>query len=199
VVQDRTRLLNRRLRILKTVVEAEGQELVVVASHWTSRLTDKTGASRAKYADQIHGDFRGMFKANPNIAYLVCGDFNDNPDDPSVTEHLRATGDLVRVKKSDDPPYLFNPFALLYKGESGDVGSLYFGKKSYVFDNICLSPGLLRGQGWTYVDDSARIVRLIAQRNGRPNRFGGPHDKRAMSERGASDHFPVTVRLKINK
>src|SRR5262249_35694566 len=53
VRNDRTRLLGKRQRILKAHVEANGHELVVVVSHWTSRVSDKAGRGRAGYADVI--------------------------------------------------------------------------------------------------------------------------------------------------
>ncbi len=71
------------------------KSLVIIASHWTSRLGEGHGEEgRAKYGDQIYGRFKGMYIANPKIDLLVCGDFNSNPDEECVTEHLRATGKL---------------------------------------------------------------------------------------------------------
>jgi endonuclease/exonuclease/phosphatase family metal-dependent hydrolase len=192
----RAQLLGKRHRILKAHVEAEGADLVVVVSHWTSRISDKTGAGRAKYADQIYGDFKAAYLANARVDYLVCGDFNDNPDDPSVTRHLHATGDADRVRQAGREPMLYDPFAILWKTGKG---SLFFRGKPFLFDQVCLSPGLLDNQGWAYVPDSARIVPEMSNRKGRPLRFGTEHDKTPLSERGASDHFPVTVRLKVNK
>jgi endonuclease/exonuclease/phosphatase family metal-dependent hydrolase len=190
---DRTRLLGKKQRILETHLDVGGHELVVIASHWSSRISDKTGKGRAHYADQIYGRYKAMYLANPRVAFLVCGDFNDNPDDVSVTEHLHATGDLARVKAGGEP-LLYNLFAQFYeKGE----GSHYYRNKVYVFDQIAVSPGLLGG-GELRVDvASAQIVKEMADSRGRPNRFGGPKDKRPLSARGASDHFPVTVRLKV--
>jgi hypothetical protein len=34
---------------------------------------------------------------------------------------------------------------------------------------------------------------------GRPDRFGGPSDRRPWKNRGASDHFPVTVELRVSR
>ncbi len=194
--KDRTRLLGKRQRILEVHLEAEGRELVVIASHWSSRLSDKTGKARGHYADQIYGRFRAIHKANPKVALLVCGDFNDNPTDPSASEHLHASDDVAKVKASGEPPLLYNLFAEHYKkGE----GSLYFGAKPFVFDQMAVSAGLLGGGDWSVDGSSATIVKEMADRRGRPNRFGGPKDKRGMAERGASDHFPVTVRLKVGR
>jgi endonuclease/exonuclease/phosphatase family metal-dependent hydrolase len=192
---DRSRLLGKRQRILEVHVEAEGRDLVVIASHWTSRITDRTGTGRAKYADQIYGRYKAIYKANPKVDLLVCGDFNDTPSDDSVTKHLHATADWKRVKAGGAKPLLFAPFAdLASKGQ----GSHYYGGRAYVFDHVCLSPGLLDNAGWSYVEGSARIVPKIAFR-GRPDRFGGPRDKRPLKARGASDHFPVTVELRVQR
>src|SRR5262249_5642018 len=95
--KDRTRLLGKRQRILEVHLRAAEQELVLVASHWSSRLKDK-GKSRADYADQIYGRFKSMYRSNPKVAFLVCGDFNDDPTDPSVVDHLHALGDLQKVR-----------------------------------------------------------------------------------------------------
>ena len=73
-----------------------------------------------------------------------------------------------------------------------------FGDRPYLFDNVCLSPGLLDGEGWGYVKDSAAIVEKFTFR-GRPDRFGGPADRRPWRNRGASDHYPVTVQLRVAK
>jgi endonuclease/exonuclease/phosphatase family metal-dependent hydrolase len=199
VVRDRTDLWDKRRRILKTVVRVNQHELIVVASHWTSRVSDRKGTGRAKYADVIYGQYKGMYLSAKNrgrdLDFLVCGDFNDNPDDPSVTEHLHATGDRSLVRSSDEP-LLFNLFAKAWKeGEA----SHYYGKKAYLFDQICVSPGLLDDRGWSCDVSSAQIVKQIADRQGRPNRFGSEHDRRPLSVRGASDHFPVTVRLRVQQ
>jgi endonuclease/exonuclease/phosphatase family metal-dependent hydrolase len=197
VEKDRTQLLGKRQRIMEAHLEAEGQELVVVVAHWTSRLTDRTGARRAKYGDQIYGRYRAMHRRNPNVAFLVAGDFNDDPTDDSVVKHLRAVGDRERVLAGGDTPLLYNLFAEAHqKGEA----TLYDRAKPHVFDQIAVAPALLgTGPGWKVVPGSARIVPEMATRQGRPDRFGGPNDRRSLDQRGASDHFPVTVRLRAQR
>jgi hypothetical protein len=198
VVGNRTENWGKRQRILKTVLRVNGHDLIVVVSHWTSRVTDKTGAARGRYADAIYGEYRRAYlaakKDGRELDFLLCGDFNDNPDDASVTDHLHATGDLARVKASDEVPLLFDLFAKAYgEGKATHV----YGKKHYVFDHVCVSPGMLDDAGWSCDVDSAEIITSFADRQGRPNRFGGEHDKRSWGARGASDHFPVTVRLRV--
>jgi endonuclease/exonuclease/phosphatase family metal-dependent hydrolase len=191
------RILGHSQRILEVKLSENKHELTVIASHWTSRVSDKTGKGRANYARVIHDDFQAAYRKNPAVDYLVCGDFNDTPFDDAVEHGLGAIGDLKKVLSlaKDDRPLLYNPFAALAKSNKG---THYFGDRAYVFDNICLSPGLLDGEGWQYVDKSAAIVERLSFR-GRPDRFGGPSDRRPWRNRGASDHFPVTVQLRVAK
>jgi endonuclease/exonuclease/phosphatase family metal-dependent hydrolase len=190
---SRTQILDPKLRILQGQVTVEGQPLVILASHWTSRLTDKTGDRRAVYGDKLYGRFRQLYTSNPKVDLIICGDFNDNPDEKSVTDHLRATGDERAVRNGEEPR-LFNLFARLR--EEGQ-GSHYYSATPHVFDQICVSPGMLDKQGWSCEGATAQIIKEMATRQGRPNRFGGANDKRAMEVRGASDHFPVTVRVSV--
>jgi hypothetical protein len=136
-----------------------------------------------------------MYQANPEVDYLVCGDFNDTPDDPAVLDSLGAIGDLKKVLalEKKDRPMLYNPFVELAKMKKGTISHE---GRLWVFDNICLSPGLLDGQGWSYANRSARIVEQLSFR-GRPDRFGGPNDRRPWRNRGASDHYPVTIELRV--
>lgn len=208
VVADRTQLLDKRHRILEGHIDVGGRDLTVLASHWTSRLTDEKGEGRAKYADRIYGRVRAITKANPDAAVLVCGDFNDNPDDVSVTEHLHATGELARVQGGGDPPMLYDVFAELWAKNKGghDVGTHFYRGKGSIFDHIVVSPGMVNGKGgWQCRTETATIVRhadrfvVTRGRNkGHPASFGSPEQEVPLSERGASDHLPVTVRLRVN-
>jgi endonuclease/exonuclease/phosphatase family metal-dependent hydrolase len=196
VEKDRTQLLGRRQRILEGHITVNGHDLVVIASHWTSRLREPEGkVGRAHYADAIYGRFRAMYKSNPDVAVLVCGDFNDNPDDESVVKHLHATGDLDLVGQGGEGPHLYNLFAKRWERNNNESGTHFHRGKWFIFDQIVISPGMLKKRGWYWDEDyPAQIVRKIADPKGRPLPFGNEKDKR---RRGASDHFPVTVRLKV--
>ena len=196
VQSDRTRLHGRRQRILEGHVVVDGQDLVILATHWTSRIR-QGGQQRAEYGDQIYGTFKAMYKRNPQVDVLICGDFNDTPQDESVTKHLHATGDLQAVRNSPaDDPLLLN----LLAGKSAEDGwGTHFDRgRWFIFDQIVVSPGMLDDAGWTCDPDSVKVEKVTANphdKKGRPWRFGSKSDKH---ERGYSDHFPVTVRLKVH-
>lgn len=195
VARDRTRLHGSRLRILEGHIGVRGHDLVVLVTHWTARVTDEHGEHRDKYGDQIYGLFKGMHKSEPKVDMLICGDFNDPPEAPSVTKHLHAVGNLESVLHPVDGPYLFDLFA--NKDPGANLGTHFYGNKWFTFDQVVVSPGLLDERGWACEPDSAQVVNTLVRPGDpkhRPWRFGNKHDR---SPRGYSDHFPVTVRLKV--
>jgi endonuclease/exonuclease/phosphatase family metal-dependent hydrolase len=203
VAAGRTRLLGRRQRMLEGHVEVNGHDLAVLATHWTSRVSDEEGGGRDSYAEQIYGRFKALYRANPQVDLLACGDFNDNPDDKSVTESLHTTGDLDKVRAGGDEPLLYGLFTDLWlrqqdKPERQRLGTHYYRGRAYIFDQIVVSPGLLDDRGWTCEVGTARIHKHeFVDARGRPIRFGTERDKTPLRERGVSDHLPVTVRLKV--
>jgi endonuclease/exonuclease/phosphatase family metal-dependent hydrolase len=194
VERDRTQLLGKRLRILEGHITVNGHPLVIVASHWTSRLTDEAGGGRDKYADQIYGRFRAMYTSNTHVDFLVCGDFNDSPEDESVTRHLHAGPVEGVVRTASDGPRLYD----LLAGKDPSAFGTHYYKKWLIFDHIVVSPGLLDTEGWSVVPDSVKTINTLTNphdKHHRPWRFGNEKDR---GERGYSDHFPVTVRLQVH-
>ena len=122
---------------------------------------------------------------------LICGDFNDGPLDRSVTDHLHATGSMEEARNGS----LLNLFA--DKDAQLGFGTHFFGGRWHLFDQIVVSPGLLDDLGWSCKTESVRTVNTLYNphdRHRRPWRFGNEHDK---APRGYSDHFPVTVQLRV--
>lgn len=186
-----TRLHGKGHRILETRITANQHSLVILAMHWTSQITDKTGDSRDRYANLAHEVFARSFRADPAVDFLVCGDFNTDPGNESVTENLHALADRRSVAGSKEP-LLLN---LMAGKDPKQYGTLYY-NRPLIYDHICISPGLLDDQGWSCEPDSIRVmtaglIRSAATRR-EPWRFGNRNDS---GGRGYSDHFPVTVTL----
>ncbi|MBM3992882.1 MAG: hypothetical protein FJ303_01820 [Planctomycetes bacterium] len=192
VVKDRTRLIDRVRRILVGHIKLNDHELVVIASHWTSRLQESGVKGRADYADKIYGAVNAIYRTNPAADVLISGDFNDDPSDVSVVEHLNAIGDANAVRNSN-PLKLLNTFA----GKDANESGTHYYKQWHIFDQIVVSPGLLDSKGWSCDPKSAAVFNELYRpkdKNRRPWRFGGANEK---NERGYSDHFPVTIRLRL--
>ena len=186
VDRSKTRLHGSRVRILEGHIRVNDHDLIVFATHWTSRVSDKEGVGRDHYADIIYGAVNAMYKSNPKVDVLVCGDFNDPPDDESVTKHLHAIGDLEKVKSGGgaEGPFLLDLMARPeLMGAKPARGTHNYRGTWFTFDQICVSPGLLDGEGWSCDPASMKIITdPTADRRGHPHRFGEKHDKIGLSE-----------------
>ncbi len=195
VQANKTKKIGSRQRILEGRIIVDGHPLVVIASHWTSRLRPENETNRIKYAKTIYGRFNAMYHANPAVDVMICGDFNDTPDDPSVRDYLHATSDAYAVQSGRQHPLLLDLFA--GKDPNAGFGTYYY-RSWQIFDHLVASPGLLDNTGWQVMPETVRTVNDLCRPGDsrrRPWRFGTPRER---APRGYSDHFPVTVRLKVN-
>lgn len=195
VVKDRTRTHGNRQRILEGRVVVNRHELIIFASHWTSRVKETGDKGRHDYANKLYGAGNAIFLSNPAADFLIAGDFNDDPNDETVVQNLRATGNMQAVRDSRDALKLFN----LMAGKDPKTFGTHFYRTWHIFDQIVVAPGLLDNKGWSCNVDSVHVVNDLHRANDpqkRPWRFGGTKEK---GERGYSDHFPVTVRLRVER
>ncbi|MGL6076638.1 MAG: endonuclease/exonuclease/phosphatase family protein [Fimbriiglobus sp.] len=196
-----TKLHGRDLRILETRLNVNGHELTIIASHWTSQLRQEGGgngdAGRNKYADEIFRVFQEGMKKNNNLDLLVCGDFNDTPESEPVSKSLGALSDKAKVIASAPlkEPFFFS---LMAGKPPAQFNTIVYNNKPLIYDHICVSPGMLDNDGWSVVVDSLKVpsegLTRTAKRD--PWRFGNPNSP-PTGKRGYSDHFPVSVTLKV--
>jgi hypothetical protein len=193
------RLLGSRRRILEVTVTVNGKNLSLVASHWTSQLTDKgtgkEGTGRDGYAHAIYDEYLAEHRADPKVDFLVCGDFNDTPDSDPVAKTLHVVADPKLVTPDANPPVLLG----LLSGKSPEEFGTHYYSKPLIYDHIVVSPGLLDTTGWGCVVDSVQVptdgLIRAGSKGRRPWRFGSANDNAV--GRGYSDHFPVMVTLKV--
>jgi endonuclease/exonuclease/phosphatase family metal-dependent hydrolase len=181
-------------RLLGARITIDRHPLDILVGHWTSRLTDRDGAKRLSYAREMYEAYQAIEQATPqSIDLMVCGDFNDEPDDESLRLGLRATGDETSVIESagTEQPRLLN---LLAGRDPEQYGTYRYRNRWQILDHLVVSPGLLDGQGWSVVPGTVRTVNDRSIRDGRggPLRFGNETNP---NPRGPSDHFAVCVRL----
>jgi endonuclease/exonuclease/phosphatase family metal-dependent hydrolase len=199
---DRTRKLGSRSngRILEGHLNANGHELIVIAAHWTSRVTDEKDdkGRRISYANDCYGRANAILHENPDADVIVCGDFNDEYKNDSLQSGLHATDDVEAVRNSTNEPRLLDVFAN-WKGDP--AGTIHHQGQWYIFDHICVTRGLLDSKGWSCDPKNASIFaptefRHMTSRKGHfePFRFG---NAKVTGERGYSDHFPVTLELSV--
>jgi endonuclease/exonuclease/phosphatase family metal-dependent hydrolase len=191
---------SRNGRILEGHLHYNGHKLVVIAAHWTSRLTDgkEDAHRRLSYANDCYTRVRAILHENPDADVIVCGDFNDQYRDQSMRVGLKATNDPYVVGYSLEEPRVLALFANWARDRepTGTVFNRDHGGWA-VFDHICVTRGLLNPGGWSCDPASAMVFApdefRFQSRDREPFRYGGPSTK----ERGFSDHFPVTTQLNV--
>lgn len=210
-----------------------GELLTFIPSHWPSRSQGRyeTEPLRIAVAENIAylvdghlkltpAEYEGLRAAGdfePVLArwehkLMVVGDFNDEPFDRSVTEHLKASKDfdLVTGERNDldgfaeetadyraQEALLFNATARLAGDPS--CGSYYLagdtsGKTTNPFqllDQLVISRGLAAGPGLSLDRGSVGYFsdKLVATASLRPRAFDRKTGK------GTSDHLPLVAKL----
>jgi hypothetical protein len=127
--------------------------------------------------------------ADPKTDMIMLGDFNDESDDPSIRDHLRAA-------KSEDhlpPGSLLDTTATIKDGEKGTI---VYKNKWESIDHVIISPGLLDSAGFHWKKGSTRRIdfpELIFHPKSdkeipRPNQV---YTGKIFHKTGYSDHLPV--------
>jgi endonuclease/exonuclease/phosphatase family metal-dependent hydrolase len=141
------------------------------------------------------------YRADPHANLLVLGDLNDEPSDRSVREYLLAIRNRDRVAArrggSNARPYLYNLSWLAMTHPQ--PGTFYYGSTPSgwnMLDQVLVGRGMLTGRRGMLVDESSLSVYRPEwiRRGNRPK----PYRKRGGEwVEGYSDHFPVTVTVRV--
>ncbi|WP_455584682.1 endonuclease/exonuclease/phosphatase family protein [Bacteroides sp.] len=165
-----------------------GDKVCFIVNHWPSR-----GAAepvRVHAARQVRALIDSLQRDDKKLKLIVMGDMNDDPMDQSMAA-LRAKKYIKEVKKGD----MFNPWweTLEDKG----VGTLLYRGKWNLFDQIVISPTLVKARkGLKYDHNEVFIREYLFQQDGKYK--GSPlrtHGGKLWLN-GYSDHLPTIIYLK---
>ncbi len=172
--------------------EVLGERMHFIVAHWPSRVGGEARSRplRTGCADVARHIMDSILEVEPDAKIFMMGDLNDNPDDISVTKHLRAKPKPDNLKDNE----LYNPF---YEFHRKGIGSNAWRDSWSLFDQIMLTPSMLSGdystlQYWrAEVFNRPFLVQPSGRFQGYPFRtFGG-----GVYLGGYSDHFPTLVYL----
>lgn len=167
--------------------------LHVFVNHWSSRREgmEKTEPKRLHAASLVRKKVDEILKADKDAKIIIVGDFNDEPQNKSLSQILNAGNS----KKQDDRK-LYN---LLYSKDLADKGTYNYKGNWNMLDNIVVSKALLDSQkGYVVSSAEAEIFQQswMMYYNKRydtytPSKtYGGPN-----YYGGVSDHLPVYIAL----
>lgn len=180
-----------------TGIAMETDTLHIFVTHWPSKYGGAfvTIPKRKHVANEIRKYSQQILKKNPKANIIVMGDFNDAPDEESVTKGLRAKspdkykeGDLVNLM-----------LPLMHKSMGSHFYSGNTGNEWSVLDQMVVSSPLLDAKNSIYVKDSKAYIfyaDFLLEQNDKglivPNRtyLGMKYHG------GFSDHMPVYIDVK---
>nr|WP_241574768.1 endonuclease/exonuclease/phosphatase family protein [Rosenbergiella nectarea] len=141
------------------IINETEEILVLFIAHWSSRLYDyEDSPNKAQLGMLLQAAIQKCFSDKKNNV-IVLGDFNEEPFNKSITEHLGASRDIALVKKR--PGLLYNPFwrhltysTLLPNSDTKNThGGTYYYKgddtsRWKTFDQMMFSSNFVSGKSW---------------------------------------------------
>jgi len=173
--------------------EMDGEVVSIIVGHWPSRSGGqaKSEPRRIEAAQLARKIIDSLLTANPNAKIILMGDLNDDPVNKSVTEYIRAKGQINKLKSGD----MFNTMYAHYK--SGN-GTLAWNDAWNLFDQIIVSESFVATDASTYVFHKAYVYNKEYLKQNEGNYAGYPKRTHAggVYLNGYSDHFPTYIVLK---
>jgi len=170
----------------------DGELLHVMVGHWPSRRGGEAGSGwmRAAAAAVCKNLSDSIQALDPNAKIVIMGDLNDDPDNKSLTQVLKARRKADDLKAGE----LYNPMYDLYKDGNGTLAY----KDSWdLFDQIIVSKGLVNKPigGWQLYNAHVFRKPWLLQTEGA---FRGYPFRTFVGDifiNGYSDHLPVYLFL----
>ncbi len=182
--------------IVEATLSSGSHQVTFFVNHWPARSHDE--ADRIVAAKTLRGRVDQLLHNDPHADLVMMGDFNDHPDDTSLTNVLGATGDIDAVGAGK----LFNSSWWMHDDES--IGTYVYDDRWEVLDQIVYSPGLLMPGGISWGLGSTQTAILADDQMYHPPGNGMPRPSRSYSrttfhDNGYSDHLPVVSTLYVTQ
>jgi hypothetical protein len=166
----------------------------IFGNHWPSRYSGlmETKSLRKAAAILLRTKVDEIIEKYQSPKIVIVGDFNDNPEDESISEVLMA-------KKLELPVLETKLYNLFFEKQRISSGSLKFQSQWFIFDQIIISGSLLSTNSGIYVKpENAKILALPFLLED-DRKFGGQKPFRTYYgfsyNGGFSDHLPILLQL----
>ena len=170
----------------------DGEPMHFIVMHWPSRAggEKRSMPGRLAAATLCRHIADSILNDDPNAKIIMMGDFNDYPDNKTVTKHLRALGDMKNLRNGE----FFNPMYDLHKK---GIGTNYYRDVPGVLDQTILTPALLPTDYSSYQFKNVKVhnKEFLKQHGGKYNGYPFRTFGSGVWMDGYSDHFPVYVVL----
>jgi len=120
--------------IVEARLRRHDRDLFVFVNHWPSRNNDEW--QRLAAAKVVRTRLDEILSADPDADIVMVGDFNDEPENQSIKDELRAAASPDNLPAGS----LFNTTAPIH---AAGEGTFVYDNKWNLLDHIIVSPGLL--------------------------------------------------------
>ncbi len=174
-----------------------GDTLDVFVVHLPSRLGGQKASepNRVCVAERIKAAVDSLFLVRTQPKIIIMGDFNDYPENKSISEVLEA----VAPPNHPEPHHLYN--LLASKAKDRNFGSYKYKGEWNLLDQLIVSGTLLSPDSRFYTNETkahvARLPFLLIE----DEKYGGEQPFRTYNgiryQGGFSDHLPVYVDFSV--
>lgn len=172
--------------------KASGENVNFFVNHWPSRRggEEKSEKNRFAAAEVLKARVE-LLKKNGSSSIIIMGDFNDEPNNLSLTNVLSASKFECNNSRKN---FLLN--TSFEKFEEG-IGSYNYRSDWNMLDQIIISNKFQDGKGIEYVCDSFEVIKPPFAIASEGNRKGAmiPTYSGKKYIGGYSDHFPVGAKF----
>ncbi len=188
---DRTKRIFTRDQLVVSGM-FDGEKIHFIVNHWPSRRggEERSRHKRIKAAKLNRQIIDSLFSEDPYAKIITMGDFNDDPTNSSIKNHLQAK----RKKEDLKIKELYNPME--YMSRKG-LGSLAYRDQWNLFDQMIISTELIKKDYSSYRFYKAEIYNKTYLINSKGRYKGYPYRSFVGGgyTGGYSDHFPVYLYL----
>lgn len=186
--------INTREILYVSGILNEKDTIHIFGNHWPSRYSGflETKSLRKAAATLLKTKIDELNQKYQSPKIIILGDFNDNPEDESMSEILMA--------KKVEQPVVKNQLYNLFIGRTRvNSGTMKYQSQWFIFDQIIVSGSLLFANSGIYTKpENAKILALpfLLEKD---VKFGGQKPFRTYYgfsyNGGFSDHLPVMLQL----
>ncbi len=166
------------------------EQIHIIVNHWPSRHSKSPSRERA--ATQVKSLKDSIVRLHPESKLIIMGDFNDNPDNISLKDSLKARRNISEAKNAHD---LYNPYWNILRKEKR--GSIKYRDRWQLYDQIIISGNLCgeKRKGLKYAKSEIHVRPHMINSEGRYKDYPKRTHADGRWLNGYSDHLPVVIYL----
>ncbi len=166
------------------------EQIHIIVNHWPSRYSKSPSRERA--ATQVRTLKDSILRLHPDTKLIIMGDFNDNPDNISLKDSLKARRNITDAKTAHD---LYNPYWDILRKEKR--GSIKYRDRWQLYDQIIIGGNLCNKKrvGLKFHKGDIHLRPHMMNSDGRYKDYPKRTHADGRWLNGYSDHLPVVIYL----